>query len=43
MSKALKGFITYAHKNTAAKDELITCLDVMWQRSEAAVFGFGLD
>ncbi len=34
MSRSLKGFITYAHKNTAAKDELITCLAVMQQRNE---------
>ena len=34
MSRPLKGFITYAHKNTMAKDELITHLSVMQQRSE---------
>ncbi len=34
MSKPLKGFITYAHKNTAAKDELITRLDVMQQQNK---------
>ncbi|MCE2396545.1 tetratricopeptide repeat protein [Candidatus Poribacteria bacterium] len=34
MSKPLKGFITYAHKNTAAKEELITRLAVMQQRNE---------
>ena len=34
MSKPLKIFITYAHKNTAAKDELITRLAVMQQRNE---------
>ena len=34
MSRPLKGFITYAHKNTAAKDELITRLAVMQQRNE---------
>ncbi len=34
MGKPLKGFITYAHKNTTAKDELITRLSVMQQRSE---------
>ena len=34
MSRPLKGFITYAHKNTTAKDELITRLAVMHQRNE---------
>lgn len=34
MSGTLKGFITYVHKNTAAKDELITRLAVMQQRNE---------
>ena len=34
MGKPLKGFITYSHKDTAAKDELITCLAVMQQRNE---------
>ncbi len=34
MSRPLKIFITYAHKNTAAKDELITRLAVMQQRNE---------
>ena len=34
MSRPLKVFITYAHKNTAAKDELITRLAVMQQRNE---------
>ena len=34
MSRSLKGFITYAHKNTAAKDELITCLAVMQQQNK---------
>ncbi len=34
MSKPLKGFITYAHKKAAAKDELITRLDVIQQRNE---------
>ena len=34
MSKPLKGFITYAHKNTAAKDELITRLAVMQQQNK---------
>ena len=34
MSRPLKGFITYAHKNTTAKDELITRLAVMQQRNE---------
>ena len=34
MSKPLKGFITYAHKNTMAKDELIMRLAVMQQRNE---------
>ena len=29
MSKPLKVFITYAHKNAEAKDKLITCLAVM--------------
>ena len=29
MSKPLKIFITYAHKNKEAKDQLIECLDVM--------------
>ena len=29
MSKPLKIFITYAHKNTKAKDELVTCLAIM--------------
>ena len=31
MSKGLKVFITYAHKNTRAKDDLITHLAVMKQ------------
>ncbi len=34
MGKPLKGFITYAHKNTAAKDELITRLAVMQQQNK---------
>ena len=34
MSRPLKGFITYAHKNTTAKDELIMRLAVMQQRNE---------
>ena len=34
MSRPLKGFITYAHKNTAAKDELITRLSVMQQQNK---------
>ena len=34
MNKPLKGFITYSHKNTEAKDELITCLAVMKQQNE---------
>ena len=34
MSRPLKGFITYAHKNTAAKDELITRLAVMQQQNK---------
>ena len=34
MSRPLKGFITYGHKNTTAKDELITRLAVMQQRNE---------
>ena len=34
MSRLLKIFITYVHKNTAAKDELITRLAVMQQRNE---------
>ena len=34
MSGPLKGFITYAHKNTTAKDELIMCLDVMQQQNK---------
>jgi tetratricopeptide (TPR) repeat protein len=29
MSKPLKGFITYSHKNRKAKDQLIECLDGM--------------
>ncbi len=33
MNKPLKGFITYAHKNTAAKDELIARLSVMQQQN----------
>ena len=31
MNKGLKIFITYAHKNSEAKDELITSLDVLGQ------------
>ena len=34
MSGTLKGFITYAHKNTAAKDELITRLAVMKRQNK---------
>ena len=34
MNRSLKGFITYAHKNTAAKDELITRLAVMQQQNK---------
>ena len=34
MSRPLKGFITYAHKNTTAKDELIMRLDVMQQQNK---------
>ena len=34
MDKPLKGFITYAHKNTTAKDELIMRLDVMQQQNK---------
>ena len=34
MGKPLKGFITYSHKDTEAKDELITRLAVMQQRNE---------
>ena len=34
MSKPLKGFITYSHKDTEAKDELITRLAVMKQQNE---------
>ena len=34
MSKSLKGFITYSHKDTEAKDELITRLAVMKQQNE---------
>ena len=34
MSRPLKGFITYAHKNTMAKDELIMRLAVMQQQNE---------
>ena len=34
MSKPLKGFITYSHKNTEAKDELVTRLAVMKQQNE---------
>ena len=34
MSKPLKGFITYAHKNTTAKDELIMRLAVMQQQNK---------
>ena len=29
MSKSLKVFIIYSHKDAAAKDKLITCLDVL--------------
>ena len=34
MSKPLKGFITYSHEDTEAKDELITRLAVMKQQNE---------
>ena len=34
MSRPLKGFITYSHKDTEAKDELITRLAVMKQQNE---------
>ena len=34
MNRPLKGFITYAHKNTTAKDELIMRLDVMQQQNK---------
>ena len=34
MSKPLKGFITYSHEDTEAKDELITRLTVMKQQNE---------
>ena len=34
MNRPLKGFITYAHKNTTAKDELIMRLAVMQQQNK---------
>ena len=34
MNRSLKGFITYAHTNTTAKDELIMRLDVMQQQNK---------
>ena len=34
MNRPLKGFITYAQKNTTAKDELIMRLDVMQQQNK---------
>ena len=38
MSKGLKVFITYAHKNTGAKDTLITYLAVMKQNGVIKVW-----
>ena len=41
MSKLLKGFITYSHKNAAAKDELIERLAVMEQEDELTTWHDG--
>ena len=41
MSKPLKGFITYSHKDAAAKDELRERLAVMEQKNELTIWHDG--
>ena len=41
LSKPLKGFITYSHKDAAAKDELRERLDVMEQKNELTTWHDG--
>ena len=41
MRKLLKGFITYSHEDTAAKNELRKCLAVMEQQNELATWDDG--
>ena len=41
MSKPLKGFITYSHKDTEAKDKLRECLTVMEDQNKLVTWHDG--